>query len=129
MEKSLKMYEGMFVLPQTFVKEDQEKAFELITSILKKYEADIEFIDIWDERPLAYEIKHVRAATFILVYFNAYAEAVGKIERATTITDEILRCLIVKPAKNFDLEKFKIESKDKKVVEEVVEEKKEEVVA
>lgn len=106
MEKSNRLYEGMFVLPQTFVREDKERAFELITAALNKHEGEVKYMDVWSERSLAYEINHVREASYVLVYFDAQPEAIAKIERTFRITDNILRALIVRPEKGFDLEKF-----------------------
>lgn len=106
MEKSNRIYEGMFVLPQTFVREDKERAFELLTSALAKHDAEVKYMDIWSERSLAYEINHVREASYVLVYFEAESEAIAKIERTFRITDNILRLLIVRPEKGFELENF-----------------------
>jgi small subunit ribosomal protein S6 len=101
-----RLYEGMFVLPQTYVREDQDRAFELIKAALEKHEAVIKYMDVWSERSLAYEINHVREATFVLTYFDACPEAIAKIERTFRITDNILRTLVVKPTPGFDLDTF-----------------------
>lgn len=114
MEKSNRIYEGMFVLPQTFVREDKERAFELLTSALAKHDAEVKYMDVWSERSLAYEINHVREASYVLVYFEAESEAVAKIERTFRITDNILRLLIVRPEKGFELETFIKEERLKK---------------
>lgn len=98
-----RLYEGMFVMPQTLVREDKEAGFEIIKSVLGKYNAQIEYIDVWQERALAYEINHVRNATYILTYFKAEPTVISKIERTIRITEEILRALIVRPNKGFDL--------------------------
>ncbi len=104
--KTTRLYEGMFVLPQTYVREDQNRAFELLKAAFDKHEAEVKYMDVWSERSLAYEINHVREATYILTYFEAQTEAVAKIERTFRITDNILRCLIVKPEQDFDLDTF-----------------------
>lgn len=104
--KTSRLYEGMFVLPQTYVREDQERAFELIKAALGKHEAEVKYIDVWSERSLAYEINHVREATYVLTYFEACPEAIAKIERTFRITDNILRSLIVKPEPGFSLEVY-----------------------
>jgi small subunit ribosomal protein S6 len=106
MEKSNRIYEGMFVLPQTFVREDKERAFELLTSALAKHDAEVKYMDIWSERSLAYEINHVREASYVLVYFEAESESIAKIERTFRITDNILRLLVVRPEKGFELDTF-----------------------
>lgn len=104
MDTVIKLYEGMFVLPQTLVREDKEKAFGVIKSILEKFEAKTEYMDIWQERPLAYEIKNVRNATYILTYFKAQPEVISKIERLINITDDILRALIIRCEQAVDYE-------------------------
>ena len=123
MESKIKrLYEGMFVLPQSLVREDQQAAFDMLNDLFKKFEVEVKYLCIWAERSLAYEIKHVREATFILTYFECEPEKVAKIERAVSISDNILRCLLVKPAPGFDLQKF-IENADKEeeeIPEEVV---------
>ena len=118
METITRLYEGMFVLPQTLVRQDKDKAFDLIKSVLTKYDAKVEYIEIWDERALAYEMNHVRDATYVLAYFNAEASVISKIERTIRITDDILRALILRPEANFDLAELKkvndesVENKD-----------------
>ena len=112
----------MFVLPQSLVREDQQAAFDMLNDLFKKFEVEVKYLCIWAERSLAYEIKHGREATFILTYFECEPEKVAKIERAVSISDNILRCLLVKPAPGFDLQKF-IENADKEeeeIPEEVV---------
>ena len=98
-----RLYEGMFVMPQTLVREDKGVAFGIIKSIFEKFEVKVEYMEIWQERSLAYEINHVRNASFILTYFHADPNVISKIERTIRITDEILRALIIRPMKGFDL--------------------------
>ena len=126
--KTTRLYEGMFVLPQTYVREDQNRAFELLRAAFEKHDAQVKHMDIWSERSLAYEINHVREATFILTYFEAQADAVAKIERTFRITDNILRSLIVKPEADFNLEDF-IKNRDTVEEETDLEIEKEEVKA
>lgn len=126
--KSTRLYEGMFVLPQTYVREDQNRAFGLLKAAFEKHEAEVKHMDIWSERSLAYEINHVREATFILTYFEAQPEAIAKIERTFRITDNILRSLIVRPEVDFNLEEF-IKNRDAIAAETDLEIEKEEVKA
>lgn len=100
-------YEGIFIMPQSFVREDKQRAFDIVSDLIRKFEGTIDYIDIWSERKMAYPIKHVRDAAYILTYFKAPGDAVRKIERAILLEDAILRCMIIHPDKSFDLEKFK----------------------
>lgn len=100
-------YEGIFIMPQSFVREDKQRAFDILNDLIRKFEGTVDYIDIWSERKMTYPIKHVRDAAYILTYFKAPGDAVRKIERAITLEDSILRCMIIRPDKSFDLEKFK----------------------
>jgi len=107
MESQIKrLYEGMFVLPQSFVREDQQAAFDMLQDLFKKFDVEVKHLNIWAERSLAYEINHVREATYILTYIECTPEKVAKVERAVHISDNILRCLIVKPEPRFNLEEY-----------------------
>lgn len=120
MESQIKrLYEGMFVLPQSFVREDQQAAFSMIEDLFKKFEADLMHIAVWAERSLAYEINHVREATYILTYFECETDKLVKIERAIRISDNILRCLIVKPMPGFNLQDY-IENADREDIEDEI---------
>lgn len=121
MESQIKrLYEGMFVLPQSFVREDQQAAFDMLQDLFKKFDVEVKHLDIWAERSLAYEINHVREATYILTYIECTPEKIAKVERAVHISDNILRCLIVKPEPEFNLQEY-IENLNKSE-EEVAEE-------
>ena len=109
----------MFVLPQSFVREDQQAAFDMLQDLFKKFDVEVKHLDIWAERSLAYEINHVREATYILTYIECTPEKIAKVERAVHISDNILRCLIVKPEPEFNLQEY-IENLNKE--EEVAEE-------
>lgn len=109
----------MFVLPQSYVREDQKAAFEMLNDLFKKFEVEVKYMDIWAERSLAYEIKHVREATYVLTYFDAEPEKIAKLERAVNISDNILRCLLVKPAPGFNLQEF-IDNEGKIDEEEII---------
>jgi small subunit ribosomal protein S6 len=116
-----RLYEGMFVLPQTYVREDQDGAFALLSETMEKFGAEIRHKEVWAERSLAYEINHVREASYLLMYFDASADAIAKIERQFRITDNVLRVLIVKPPKDFDLETFLREKANQEEEEDEVE--------
>lgn len=103
----MSLYEGMFIFPQSLVRENQKKALDEITAIIQKFEGKVEDIRVWAERPLSYEIKHVRDVSYVLCYFQAPPGAIGKIERSVLISDNILRCLILKPLKKLTLDDIK----------------------
>ncbi len=96
------LYEGIFIFSQPFYRENPDRAFGEIRGIVEKFGGKVVAIRLWSERSLAYEIKKVREASFVICHFEAPADSLGKIERGVLISDNILRCLIVKPEKGFD---------------------------
>jgi hypothetical protein len=52
----------------------------------------------WDERKLAYEIRHQKRGLYVISYFTAAGTAVGAIERDVNLSEEVLRVLITDAA-------------------------------
>ena len=52
-------------------------------------------IEKWDERRLAYEIKHRKRGCYALTYFKAPASSLAGIERDALLSEMILRLLVV----------------------------------
>jgi ribosomal protein S6 len=102
----MKLYEGMFVLPQTQVRENEKQAFELIEGLINKVGGQVKSIKVWAERSLAYEIRHVREASYVIAFFECDPEAVARLERSIIISGEILRTLIVNPHKAFSFDEY-----------------------
>lgn len=109
----MKLYEGLFILPQTLYREDRQRALDIVKDIIEKFEGNISYLDLWDEKPLAYQIEHVRDVAYILCYFELDGALIQKIERAVILSEDILRCMLLTPDKSFDFEKFQIEAEEK----------------
>lgn len=76
---------------------------ELIETIVTKFDkllvdngATIEKTDRWGKRRLAYEINDLKDGYYVLITFEAEAEAIKELDRVMRITDGILRHMIVK---------------------------------
>ena len=90
-----KMYEGMFLVDSARAGSDWEGINAAIRKILERAEAEIVSIRKWDDRRLAYEIKHVGRGTYLLTYFRADGQAIKDIEKAVQLSEQILRVLIL----------------------------------
>ncbi len=86
-------YEIMFLFDPTFAA-DGDKVREEIERILGRAEAKITFLEKWDERRLAYEIKGRRRGTYFLVYFECEGEKITGIERDARLSETVLRILV-----------------------------------
>ena len=90
-----KMYEGMFLVDSARAGSDWDGIIAAITKILERAQAEIVSIRKWEDRRLAYEIKHVGRGTYILVYFKADGQRIQSIEKAVQLSEQILRVLIL----------------------------------
>lgn len=89
------IYEGMFLLDSGRAAKDWEGTRALVDGVLERYGAKPILRDRWDERKLAYTIKRQKRGTYYLNYFDASGDAVSQIRRDLTLTDGVLRLLIL----------------------------------
>ena len=89
------IYEGMFLLDSGRAAKDWEGTKALVDGVLERYGAKPILRDRWDERKLAYTIKRQKRGTYYLNYFDASGDAVTNIRRDLTLTEGVLRLLIL----------------------------------
>jgi small subunit ribosomal protein S6 len=89
------IYEGMFLLDSGRAAKDWEGTKALVDSVLERYGAKPILRDRWDERKLAYTIKRQKRGTYYLNYFEAGGDAVTNIRRDLTLTEGVLRFLVL----------------------------------
>jgi small subunit ribosomal protein S6 len=67
-----------------------------IAGLLSRNGAQIERIERWDERKLAYPIRHAKRGIYVLVHFRAEGSAISEMRRSIELSEELLRALILK---------------------------------
>ncbi|HPX93715.1 MAG TPA: 30S ribosomal protein S6 [Bacillota bacterium] len=89
-----KKYELLYVLNGTLPADELRVQMDRVRAIV---EASAEIVQVteWGRRRLAYEIQDLREGYYVIVHFNAEAEAPREIERLMRIADYVLRYLIV----------------------------------
>jgi len=113
----------MFLLVSSGASKDWEALEGGVRQMLTKNEARIIDCKKWEERKLAYTIGKHKRATYLLTHFEAPPESIDKIKRDASLSQDIIRQLILRD------EKLEKELKKKKQAEPEVakEEKLEEV--
>ncbi len=90
-----KTYEAMFLFdPAAGTEWDKIKAE--VDRLMGRAEAKVLFCGKWDERRLAYEIHGVKRAIYVLAYFEAETGKIDALERDTTLSEMIVRSLVVR---------------------------------
>lgn len=112
----MQKYELLYI-----VHPDLEASIDKITTSVKGFiesrKGKINYEENWGKRKLAYEIKKSEVGIYVLVYFEAPTEALGKIERDLRLTEEIIRFMVLATS-----EKVKKAAKVKKPTAEIAEE-------
>jgi len=90
------LYEGMFLLNQQAVASDFADCVNFMKQIFERAEAELVVMRKWDERKLAYPIAGQKRGFYILAYFRAQGEAIVGIERDCNLSEQVLRCMILR---------------------------------
>ena len=95
-ENTTALYEGLFLFNIQEIDGDVNVALDALKEILSRAEAEVITLSKWDERKLAYEMKGQKRGLFLLTHFNARPGQIANIERDVNLSEQLLRCLIVK---------------------------------
>ena len=98
MAEIMNKYETIFVIDATKTEEEITALVEKFKSLIEKY-GEIESVDEWGKRRLAYPINDLNEGYYVLVKFNAPAKFVSELERIFGITEGIMRSIVVKAGK------------------------------
>jgi small subunit ribosomal protein S6 len=71
-------------------------ALDRFGSVISERGGSVSRVDTWGRRRLAYEIRHVKDGTYVVLQLQAETEAVSELDRVLSITDEVLRHKIVR---------------------------------
>lgn len=89
-------YELVCIVSPSITEEEIPNVLDKIGNILKKSGGNITETNQWGRRKLAYPIKKFNEGNYILTKFKAEAASVRNIESGLKMSEEILRCLVVK---------------------------------
>lgn len=110
------LYEVMFLIGQSTAA-NLSGVLEHINHIVERAEGEVVAMQKWDERRLAYEIDKQKRGLYILLYVKLAGEAVASFERDCTLSEMILRTLIVRAEHMTDEEAAAFDRRDDLAVE------------
>lgn len=91
----LNKYECIFIIDPDLDEENTKALVEKFKNLLET-SAQLENIDEWGKRKLAYEIADKNEGYYVLVDFSAQPDFPREFERILKITDGILKYMIIK---------------------------------
>ena len=92
----MKEYELAVIFDASLEEDKIDKEIEKQTTLLEKENCEIEKIDKWGVKKLAYPIKKQDNGFYTIIYFKGTSEVIPELERLNRINDSILRHMVVK---------------------------------
>ncbi len=91
----MRVYEGLFLVEPTTASREWPKVLEEIDRVAKKNGATVIQTAKLGERKLAFPVKKAARGTYVLSYFSIPEESVVKLRADLTLSEIVLRHLVV----------------------------------
>jgi small subunit ribosomal protein S6 len=92
----MKSYETLFILKPTLDEEAIKANVEKYKGIIEENGGEVETVDLWGKRKLAYPISKINEGIYVLFNFKADSELPKELTRKFRIADEVIRDIIIK---------------------------------
>ena len=90
-----RIYESMFLIDNDAVRAGWKEAKASLAALVEKHGGHVLSSRRWDERRLAYPIRHRNRATFLLTFCELAPETMADLRRDLDISETVLRYLIL----------------------------------
>lgn len=87
-------YELMFIINPTLEDSKKEATVEMVKEIITA-DGEVEKVDLWGMRKLAYPIEKLNDGYYVVVDFKASTELPKELDRRLRISDNVMRHMIV----------------------------------
>ena len=92
----MRAYEIMLIYTPNLDEEALDAAVERTTTLITSNGGEVEKVDKWGKRRLAYEINDLTEGFYVVIDFKADSETTSEVERILKITEEVVRYLLVR---------------------------------
>ena len=89
-------YESMYILKPDLDEETRKSLIEKFKTLVEDNGGNVEKIDEWGQRKLAYEINYIKEGYYVLMTFEAKPEFPLELERNYNINDSVIRFNVIK---------------------------------
>ncbi len=88
-------YESIYIISPLADEEQTKGLIEKFSSLISEH-GEIEKVDEWGRKKLAYEVKDQKEGYYVMVTFSAKPDFPAELERVFKITENILKYLIIR---------------------------------
>jgi len=92
----MRNYESLYIIHPEVVGDELTALVEKFQGVLTEQGAEIDVLDNWGVRKLAYPIKKAERGCYVQVLFQAEPEIIAEYERRLRLDEKILRFLTVR---------------------------------
>ena len=89
-------YELLYIIKPTVEEEARAALIARFADIVKNDNGEVENIDEWGMRKLAYAIDYISVGYYVLMNFKAKADLPVELERNLKISEDVMRFMVVK---------------------------------
>lgn len=90
----MKKYEVMFIIDPTLEDAQKDATVETVKGIIAS-EGEVENVDVWGMRKLAYPIQKKNEGYYVVIDFSADTELPKELDRRLRISDNVIRHMII----------------------------------
>ncbi|MBR4079190.1 MAG: 30S ribosomal protein S6 [Christensenellaceae bacterium] len=91
-------YETLYVIKPDLEDEARAALIQKFSAIITDNGGEVESVDEWGKRKLAYAIDYISEGYYVLVNFKSNAELPAELERNFRINDNVMRYMVIKKA-------------------------------
>ena len=97
MENALRRYELMVILDPDLEERTVAPSLDQYLNVVRQDGGDIESVDVWGRRRLAYEIDKKSEGIYAVVEFSAKPDTVKELGRQLSLSESVIRTKVVRP--------------------------------
>ncbi|MDO5063033.1 MAG: 30S ribosomal protein S6 [Peptostreptococcaceae bacterium] len=90
----MKNYELVYVLRPAIEDEAKEAVLDKVKAIIEA-SGEVDQVDVWGVKRLAYEIQKLREGYYVLVSFKATVDVPKELDRNLKINDNVIRHMVI----------------------------------
>jgi small subunit ribosomal protein S6 len=91
-----RQYELVYIVSPEATDEQAKEVDQLIQEVVARHHGTVDSTESWGRRRLAFQIKHKREGTYVVMVISGLGDMVKEIERRLKVHDFVLRHLVVR---------------------------------
>ena len=97
METALRTYEVMVILDPSLDERTVAPSLDTYLNVVRQDGGQVESVDVWGKRRLAYEIDKNAEGIYAVVTLQAEPATVKELDRQLTLNESVLRTKVIRP--------------------------------